>query len=46
MYAGEGGEALVFDDAGNMYRGHLQDKAAFAREPSGLLIDYSKLKPL
>ncbi len=29
VFAGEGREALVFDGAGNMFRGNLSDRAAF-----------------
>jgi hypothetical protein len=46
VYASEGGEALVFDDSGNMYRGLLGNEGALLREPGGIRIDDNKLKPL
>jgi len=46
VFAGEGGEALVFDAAGKMFRGHLQDQAAFIRARGGLEVAYEALKAI
>ncbi|MFO0613184.1 MAG: RHS repeat-associated core domain-containing protein [Polyangiaceae bacterium] len=47
VFAGEGGEALVFDSAGEMFRGHLSDRAAFSLGDGGsVTVDFSLLKPL
>jgi hypothetical protein len=47
VFAGEGGEALVFDAAGNMFRGSLSNAAAFVIQKGGeLLVNYEKLTPL
>ncbi len=47
IFAGEGGEALVFDSAGNMFRGQLADESAFARAAGGRLeIDYGQLRSI
>ncbi|HEX5661413.1 MAG TPA: hypothetical protein VFX59_29690 [Polyangiales bacterium] len=45
-YAGEGGEALVFDSEGNMFRGNLDNREQFPITREGIVLDYSKLKPL
>jgi hypothetical protein len=47
VFAGEGGEALVFDAAGNMFRGNLADRAAFAfREGGQIEVIFNALKGL
>jgi hypothetical protein len=47
VFAGEGGEALVFDGAGNMFRGNLSDRAAFAfREGGQIEVIFNALKGL
>ena len=47
IFAGEGGEALVFDAAGNMFRGQLADRAAFAFVEGGQIeVNYSLLRAL
>lgn len=47
VFAGEGGEALVFDSAGNMFRGHLSDRAAFVfREGGQIEVIFSALRGL
>lgn len=47
IFAGEQGEALVFDAAGNMFRGNLANTAAFVMQKGGeILVNYDKLKPL
>jgi len=47
VFAGEQGEALVFDAAGNMFRGNLANTAAFVTQKGGeLLVNYDQLKPL
>jgi RHS repeat-associated protein len=47
VFAGEGGEALVFDSAGNMFRGHLSDRAAFAfREGGQIEVIFNALRGL
>jgi hypothetical protein len=45
-YAGEGGETLVFDSEGNMFRGNLDNREQFPITREGIVLDYSKLKPL
>jgi hypothetical protein len=37
IFAGEGGEAFVFDAEGNMFRGSLSDRAAFGFGEGGLI---------
>jgi hypothetical protein len=47
IFAGEGGEALVFNAAGKMFRGSLSNAAAFVVQKGGaLLVNYDKLTPL
>jgi hypothetical protein len=47
VFAGEGGEALVFDSAGSMFRGQLSDRAAFAfREGGQIEVIFSVLRGL
>lgn len=47
VFAGEGGEALVFDSKGGMFRGNLADDSAFVRGDKGALtIAYDKLREL
>ncbi|WP_394834479.1 hypothetical protein LVJ94_49095 [Pendulispora rubella] len=47
VFAGEGGEALVFDPAGNMFRGQLSDEVAFVRLKYGLLeVNFNLLRRL
>jgi hypothetical protein len=47
IFAGEGGEALVFDSAGNIFRGSLADRAAFAFGQGGAItIAYELLRRL
>jgi hypothetical protein len=41
------GEALVFDGAGNMYRGNLANTAAFVMQKGGeMLVNFDKLKQI
>jgi hypothetical protein len=47
VFAGEGGEALVFDAAGNMFRGNLSNRAAFAfGEGGSITVAFDLLKAL
>jgi hypothetical protein len=47
IFAGEGGEALVFDAAGNMFRGSLADRAAFALGQGGAItVGYELLRQI
>jgi RHS repeat-associated protein len=47
VFAGEGGEALVFDAAGNMFRGQLVDRAAFMILDNGSIeVNFSLLKAI
>lgn len=47
VFAGEGGEALVFDSTGNMFRGSLSDRAAFMFRDGGQIeVIFSALRGL
>ena len=47
IFAGEGGEALVFDADGNMFRGNLADRAAFEFGDGGAInVNFDLLKAL
>jgi len=46
LYAGEGGEALVFDALGNMFKGYLSDRAAFQFIGNKLTVAFEALKRL
>jgi hypothetical protein len=46
IFAGEGGEALVFDALGNMFRGQLGDRAAFQFVGDKLTVAFEALKRL
>jgi hypothetical protein len=47
VFLGEAGEALVFDRAGNMFRGRIGDAAAFVLQKGGeYLVNFDKLNPI
>ncbi len=45
-YSGEGGEALAFDKAGNMYRGPVNVQTFVYKPGEGLTINFDDMKPL
>lgn len=46
IFSGEGGEALVFDSMGNMFRGQLNDRAAFLFVEDGIFVNFDALRRL